>query len=1129
MKRGFSLVELSMVIAISGLMLSFVLQSKQSAGTSDCYVTTKLQLNAINTAIENFAHKNDRLPMPAARNVGVENINYGREAVAASLDVAGGVTFGALPFQALGLPSTYAGDCWGNKFTYAVTTALTTSATSGGYLDRLVIGNITLKSTTASTINTNTAYAVISHGEDGLGAVKLNYSSAGHGWCSGATLKQLNCVANAATLADGVFNNGQGAGANYFDDLILARGKPQTIANTNLYCWGTDTGDGILADNLFGNHSYYTPKQALGGQLFTQLSANANDGIDYGAFYTPCGLTADGTAYCWGNNRSGQIGDGTQTSKAVPTKVNTNVKFKKLISFDHVESNCGIAMDDTAYCWGYNGNYQILLDNANWNVTTPRQLSAIVKFTSLVTTSGTVMCGLSTTSDVYCWGATQAWGGTGNSITYSAVPAVTLVGGGHKFSAIAGMYPLCGITSAADAGGVGKIYCWGNGTSDSTYDYQWWTQYAPGRLGINPLTITNITKANPGTVTYTGAYSLTVGDKVWLQNINGMGLLNYQQYTVQAGHYTANSFDLYQVSPFSPTGIAAIDTSGMQAYTSGGQIAPTARNTPTLIAGGRTYSKLVSNQSAIDNTGQLYTWGDNYKYQYGNGLSGYEASGGKAASNVTSVTYGSPTTITTASDPGLANGDTVFIQNWPAMQSMPLAGGQSASITLANTASSVNNAYAGMSIFISAGTLAGTWQNIGYYNGSTKVASTQGVWLPWSLSSSPDNTSVYTISRSATAQAGTSNTITLDSNSIAINSALVGMTITITGGTDNGDIRTITAYNGTTKVATVSANFTTPPDASSNFTVSITGTAQGGSTAQYLILDASASAVDNYYVGSNISIGNGSNENVTVASYNGASRKVTPSTTIVGGTPVYGSTMNYYISNLDSITNPYYPHFTVQRISPTNYTLYKLDGTPLDSTKWSPMAASYWMPIWYIDTDGRCADFQSSSHCTFAPVAATQTYGGVPFTISDASHLPSPNIAVGSNGLYGWGSALIGDNTNNTGNLSPTPLNFLGATLTGRMIHGQNNVCMFSTARDLYCWGSNALGNLGNGTTNDALQPTMVSGGLKFVDAVDLDNQWWGVNSAMCAIKCLDNGASSGGNASVCCNGDVNADGVCGP
>lgn len=70
-----------------------------------------------------------------------------------------------------------------------------------------------------------------------------------------------------------------------------------------------------------------------------------------------------------------------------------------------------------------------------------------------------------------------------------------------------------------------------------------------------------------------------------------------------------------------------------------------------------------------------------------------------------------------------------------------------------------------------------------------------------------------------TAQGGTANTITLAATASATENVYATMVVYITGGTGDGQERTITAYNGTTKVATVNPNWTTNPDATSTYSV----------------------------------------------------------------------------------------------------------------------------------------------------------------------------------------------------------------------------------------------------------------------------------------------------------------------
>jgi alpha-tubulin suppressor-like RCC1 family protein len=84
-------------------------------------------------------------------------------------------------------------------------------------------------------------------------------------------------------------------------------------------CWGSnwtgEVGDGTSALRLARTEA--TPVQGLsnavqvsaGGSCFPQGGAHA------------CALLRDGTVRCWGDNASGQLGDGTTTAHALPTPV----------------------------------------------------------------------------------------------------------------------------------------------------------------------------------------------------------------------------------------------------------------------------------------------------------------------------------------------------------------------------------------------------------------------------------------------------------------------------------------------------------------------------------------------------------------------------------------------------------------------------------------------------------------------------------------------------------------------------------------------------------------------------------------------------------------------------------------
>ncbi|MES2984162.1 MAG: hypothetical protein V4735_03140 [Pseudomonadota bacterium] len=228
---------MSIALVGAGLLAGVVLTMTSASTRSGCYETTQAQLTTIKDSLQKYAQQNDRYPLPANRRLGVSDPNFGREATVPTdidTDATTGISYGALPFQALGLPTSFAADCWDNKFTYAVTTAYTTSA---GFLDHAKTGAIAINSTAAAALLPEAAYAVISHGQDGIGAVKRNYAGASKEWCLTAAtaalapLQTKNCGL-LPTLIASQFNDGKNSGDQYYDDLVAYNGRPQVLPCT---------------------------------------------------------------------------------------------------------------------------------------------------------------------------------------------------------------------------------------------------------------------------------------------------------------------------------------------------------------------------------------------------------------------------------------------------------------------------------------------------------------------------------------------------------------------------------------------------------------------------------------------------------------------------------------------------------------------------------------------------------------------------------------------------------------------------------------------------------------------------------------------------------------------------------
>jgi hypothetical protein len=65
----------------------------------------------------------------------------------------------------------------------------------------------------------------------------------------------------------------------------------------------------------------------------------------------------DGAAYCWGQNRHGQLGDGTTMNATVPSAVSGGLSFAEISAGGGV--TCGLAREGGRYCWGLNQSGQL--------------------------------------------------------------------------------------------------------------------------------------------------------------------------------------------------------------------------------------------------------------------------------------------------------------------------------------------------------------------------------------------------------------------------------------------------------------------------------------------------------------------------------------------------------------------------------------------------------------------------------------------------------------------------------------------------------------------------------------------------------------------------------------------------
>jgi alpha-tubulin suppressor-like RCC1 family protein len=220
--------------------------------------------------------------------------------------------------------------------------------------------------------------------------------------------------------------------------------------SADAYCWGSNAV-GELGNG--GTTSSSTPVAVSGGLKFQSISTGGGNSPES---YT-CALTTAGSAYCWGLNSAGQLGNGSTTNSSIPVAVSGGFTFQSLSAggggggaVSTRGHTCGITTGGDAYCWGQN-EFGQLGNGSTTASTTPVAVSGRLTFRAI--SAGRVhTCGITTTSAAYCWGDGMALGDG----TFSDSDAPVAVSGGLAFTSIsAGWRHSCGITTAGDA------YCWG--------------------------------------------------------------------------------------------------------------------------------------------------------------------------------------------------------------------------------------------------------------------------------------------------------------------------------------------------------------------------------------------------------------------------------------------------------------------------------------------------------------------------------------------------------------------------------------------------------------------------------------------------------------------------------------------
>jgi prepilin-type N-terminal cleavage/methylation domain-containing protein len=222
-RSGFTLLELSIVLALIGIIVGMGLTTLTASLKTSQYNVTVRRMDEIEKALFNYALANNRIPCPSDLAQVPASATYGFEAGAASGSSPGtgtgvctgttmtpqatfkattGTAEGGVPTRALQLPDDYLYDGWGRRFRYAVDPTYTASAAlpapAGGPCTASTSA-IAVNDASGSARTTTAIYVLISHGANGHGTYTSNGVAVNAGSINQGEQANCHCSSTGAS------------------------------------------------------------------------------------------------------------------------------------------------------------------------------------------------------------------------------------------------------------------------------------------------------------------------------------------------------------------------------------------------------------------------------------------------------------------------------------------------------------------------------------------------------------------------------------------------------------------------------------------------------------------------------------------------------------------------------------------------------------------------------------------------------------------------------------------------------------------------------------------------------------------------------------------------------------------
>lgn len=227
----------------------------------------------------------------------------------------------------------------------------------------------------------------------------------------------------------------------------LNLGARQTCARSGgntIHCWGSAEYGSLASGTTTAPTHSLLPRQISGLRAApVELALQGS---------TACARTETGSAHCWGANESGQIGQNDSIENAAPREVE-NLQSSTIDIAAGAKHACAVRADGSAWCWGYNSDGQLGDGTTTWRYT-PVAVSGITDAVQVEAGFG-FSCARTAAGGVWCWGD-NLYGQLGNGSTVDSalpVPVSDLAAGAVALSL--GERHACALKDDA------KVVCWG--------------------------------------------------------------------------------------------------------------------------------------------------------------------------------------------------------------------------------------------------------------------------------------------------------------------------------------------------------------------------------------------------------------------------------------------------------------------------------------------------------------------------------------------------------------------------------------------------------------------------------------------------------------------------------------------